>query len=522
MKKVGAFLGSVLLVSLLGSGAVYAAPADGEPGVTISGPVCEGAHGWAYGAYFGDIGKYNYIEEEYFLSGTAQSWRPVGELAGDGAWTVELQDAEPYETRILVRRPADASEFNGTVIVEWADMGSGYELTYSEAQGIYENGFAYVSVTADQEGAAGLREWDQPRYGELDIPNAGMACDIFTQAAQAVGPQRQTGGNDPMGGLAVERMIAVGVSDAGSAVLSYANAVQPVEHTFDGLIIAVCGGEARDLDGGADPVGTLVRSDLTVPVLVLNSQSEALGYAQYRQPDTSLFRSWEIAGAAHAPDRQSRFLRQKTDRDGITDAAERESGEYLPNEVNWLYTLDAAYLRMHEWITEGAAPQSFEPIAIENNAYVLDEYGNVLGGVRLPELEIPAGRYIARPDLPEAGYTIRFSEEELTGLYPTHEDYAAKVSAAAAEAENAGVILSYRTAEYGSMAAAASVPVPLRPDISNPLVKYLCIAAAGIVLVIAAIAALIVWRVRAHKKKKSGQGRKALKLKNAEETEAEK
>lgn len=520
MKKIIVFLMNGLLVLLLSSGIVYATPADSVRDITISGPVCDGMHGWAYGTYFGDIRKYDYIEEEYFLSGTAQSCQPVNELTGDGRWTVEMQNAEPYETRILVRRPANDDKFNGTVIVEWADMSNGYELTYSEAQGIYENGFAYVSVTADKASVDSLREWDNDRYGDLNIPKADMAYDIFKQAARAIGPQRQTGTKDPMNGLAVKRMIAVGVSDAGSAVLSYANAVQPVDNTFDALIIAVCGGEARNFGSDAHTIGTLVRSDLTVPVMVLNSQSEALDYVQYRQPDTSLFRSWEIAGASHAPDEQSRFLRNKTDRDGITDAAKRTYEEYPPNEINWLYTLDAAYLRVHEWITDGTAPQSFEPIAIENNAYVLDAYGNVLGGVRLPEMEIPTARYIARPEQPQAGYTIRFSEEELTSLYPNHEAYITKITEAAAEAENAGVILPYRTEEYINMAKTASVPEILRPDISNPLIKYLCIAAVILILVIVVIVSLIVWRVRVHRKKKSGQEGKLIKTKKTQEKEA--
>lgn len=187
MKKTIAFLTNVLLVLLLTCGIVYAAPAVNVQDVTISAPACDGSHGWAYGIYFGDIGKYDYVEEEYLLCGTAQSWVPAGELTWDGMWSAEMQDAEPYETRILVRRPADAAKFNGTVIVEWADMTNGYELTYSEAQGIYENGFAYVSVTADKEGADSLRDWDSERYGDLNIPNAGMAYDIFTQAAQTVG-----------------------------------------------------------------------------------------------------------------------------------------------------------------------------------------------------------------------------------------------------------------------------------------------------------------------------------------------
>lgn len=145
----------------------------------------------------------------------------------------------------------------------------------------------------------------------------------------------------------------------------------------------------------------------------------------------------------------------------MTDAMERKYEEYPANEVNWLYTLDAAYQRVHEWITDGIEPQSYEPLAVENNAYVLDEYGNVLGGVRLPEIVAPIARYIARPDQPQAGYTIRFSEEELTVRYPSHEEYIAKVSEAASEAERAGIILPYRTKEYMDQAKTASVPIML-------------------------------------------------------------
>ncbi len=511
MKKVMAFFMQALMVVLLLSNAVCVASAHNEQEMTIPVPARCGSHGWAYGAYFGDLGKYNYIEEEYFLRGIAKRCQPEGELTEDGKWTIEMSDSEPYQTRILVRRPADSSNFNGTVIVEWADMSNGYELTYTEAQGIYENGFAYVAVTADQAGATSLSKWDTERYGALDVPYAGMSYDIFTQAAQAVGPQRQMGANDPMGGLDVKRLIAVGISDAGSAVLSYANGFQPVTHTFDALMIAVCGGRARDFSDDVNTIATTVRSDLTVPVFVLNSQSEVLDYVQYRQPDTALFCSWEIAGASHTPDRQSRFLRQKTDRDGTTDAMERRYEEYLPNEVNWLYTLDAAYLRVNDWITDGIAPQSFEPLTIENNAYVLDAYGNALGGVRLPEIVVPTARYIARPDQPQSGYTIRFSEEELKDLYSDHEDYIAKVSEAATEAERIGVILPYRTAEYTNMAETASVPITLIPDTSNHLVKYLCIAVVVIILIIVAVVVLIIWRVRVNKKKKSLQEKKDIK-----------
>src|SRR3954467_15933952 len=45
-----------------------------------------------------DLAHFNYIVKEYFVSGTAQG--------------------QPYTTRILVRRPADAKKFSGIVLAE--------------------------------------------------------------------------------------------------------------------------------------------------------------------------------------------------------------------------------------------------------------------------------------------------------------------------------------------------------------------------------------------------------------------
>ena len=66
-------------------------------GYTVSGSVTGGSHGWAFGAYFGDIGEVGYIEEEYFIEGTAQRYMPVGELDKTGNWTIEAVNTAAYK-----------------------------------------------------------------------------------------------------------------------------------------------------------------------------------------------------------------------------------------------------------------------------------------------------------------------------------------------------------------------------------------------------------------------------------------
>src|SRR6202043_2365157 len=49
------------------------------------------------------------------------------------------------------------------------------------------------------------------------------------------------------------------------------------------------------------PKGTVIRSDLKVPVLTFETESDLLqGYVGARQPDSRRFRLWEVAGTAHA------------------------------------------------------------------------------------------------------------------------------------------------------------------------------------------------------------------------------
>ena len=64
-----------------------------------------------------DLETAGYEEHEFVVSGSAVSYEPEGELSGDGMWTLAPStDTADYTTRIVVRRPAEAADANGTVV----------------------------------------------------------------------------------------------------------------------------------------------------------------------------------------------------------------------------------------------------------------------------------------------------------------------------------------------------------------------------------------------------------------------
>lgn len=68
-----------------------------------------------------------YERSEFFVSGTARSFTAVGELASDGRWVAEPAEEAAYKTRVVVMRPSDSADFNGTVIVEWFNVTGGLD-----------------------------------------------------------------------------------------------------------------------------------------------------------------------------------------------------------------------------------------------------------------------------------------------------------------------------------------------------------------------------------------------------------
>ena len=269
-----------------------------------------------------DLAAAGWQETEYAVRGTATSYVAPG-LPPDGHWELTPAAAADYVTRTVVRRPQTPASFNGTLVVEWLNVSSGQDAcpdwTYL-AEELVRGGYAWAGVSAQYSGVegggalvpvpgmdGGLKGVDPERYGALDHPGDAFSYDIFTQASAGL---RSPEG--PLADLRVDRVLAVGESQSGLALTSYVNGVHPLAGLFDAFLVhsrpgtaAPLGEPGRGFYAEGRPAGepTRIRDDVAVPVLVLQTETDVLGFLDYlpaRQPDTEWLRVWEVAGTAHA------------------------------------------------------------------------------------------------------------------------------------------------------------------------------------------------------------------------------
>jgi Alpha/beta hydrolase domain len=126
---------------------------------------------------------------------------------------------------------------------------------------------------------------------------------------------------------------------------------------------------------------TRIRTDLDVPVLVVQTEGDLfspLAYRAARQPDTDRLRTWEIAGSAHS----DAFM-----------IGDFEPFLGCPKPVNHgqqAYVLRAGLRRLVEWVRAGTPPPTGPPLDLDGDAYVRDRHGNVRGGVRTPVVDAAA------------------------------------------------------------------------------------------------------------------------------------
>ncbi|MEZ5707959.1 MAG: alpha/beta hydrolase domain-containing protein [Blastomonas sp.] len=437
-------------------------------------PIPAQGRGAIFGTTTDDLSAHGYMEAEYVLSGKAERYDPVGEPGPDGRWTLAPGEQRPFATRLIVRRPKDAARFNGTLIVEWLNVSLGFDVSFTDGPGSYD-GFVWVGITAqyggvigDEAKSLGLKSWDAERYAALLHPGDDWSYDIFTKAAQALRANDDDG--HPLHDLEIRRLIGTGVSQSGSRILSYANGVQPRCMAYDALMPMLCAGAAAEFVGGAAPGitpartrprFTHVRSDLPIPAMQINTEFEAPFFRPTRQPDTDIYRSWEIAGASHGPAELLRTIHAREDRDGV---ASRWHAFDSASAVEWQPSAEAAIHAVHGWLSEGTAPSIQQPIEFEADGRTIarDEFANAKGGVRLPELEVPVASYKGQGSKHMlAGETQPFDAELLNRLYPDHDAYVSKVTQAAEAAVSTGVILPARGQHYIESANGAMIPPPL-------------------------------------------------------------
>jgi len=511
---IGGITGCLLLLSLTTS----AAPQQAPPAVpteralippappTVIGPVRntsllrDPSHGYPFNASPLDLKKAGFVEEEFFIEGKANRF-----LTSATANAIPFDGGNPYLTRIVVRRPASQSRFNGTVVVEWTNVSQGHDHEadwFQVAEHFMQNGYAWVGVSAQAVGVQALTQWSPSRYGLFNVsppalpagrgattvaprstevvlpqgnrgaaPQGGtgtpspMSFDIFTQAGLTV---RGKANVNVMGGLRIERVIATGHSQSAAQLGIYFNSVHPLSPVYDAVV----------LHGG----GGKVRTDLNVKVFKILAETDlftVVGEAANRQADTDRYRTWEVAGTSHLDAQNSRGLASvgllvagATPVDGPdsikpptisgggagigtsnTLSGVPKDGCLRPplSRVPFRYVLASVYDLTVEWVRTGKAPPLAVPIELANNAIARDVDGNAKGGIQLSQHSVPTA--VNRGDNSQAvgstagqychllGSYEPFSDFRLNVLYPTHDLYVKAVKDATEKNLKSGYIL---------------------------------------------------------------------------------
>jgi hypothetical protein len=347
----------------------------------------------------------DYTEEEYFFSGTATAYeRDPNEPAWDssGVWAARPSTTIPtanYVSRMLVRRPTDPKKFNGIVVMEWfnvtaqIDLGPDYGYFRTE---LLRDGFIWVGVSAQSVGVNGgllpgyaLKGWDPVRYESLVHPGDNYCYDIFSQAAQAI---LHPVGVNPLGSSAyvITGMIADGESQSAGRLTTYVDAIQPLAGLFDGFLIHSRGAGGAALFSGSSgtvPSPSFIRPD-GPPVLVFETETDTVGHFAARQPDSDNYRLWEAAGTAHVDNYDSlSFSVNQATQEPFYPA---QTCVFPSNMANEHYLMNAAIWHLSQWINGGTPPPSAPaPITVVGGVIQRDQYNNALGGIRLPELDVP-------------------------------------------------------------------------------------------------------------------------------------
>jgi hypothetical protein len=416
------------------------------------------------------LADHGYVEQEYFASGTAYAFHARA-TPSDGKWTVAVGGSAPYRTRVIVRRPSDPARFDGNVVVEWMNVSAGEsapDWSYLDPA-LMDAGAAYVAVSTQAlavnggkallgSGASpGLRQQQPDRYGSLHHPGDTYSLDMFAQIGQAL----RAPGPSVLGGLHPRHVVAIGESQSAFYLTTYADALQPLDHAYQGIFIHSRGGGSAALDA-TDVTSAIrgdvrIRTDLAVPVLMFETQTDLiqLGYAAARQPDTPRIRTWEVAGTSHADAYElgvgAGFLGCTTP---VNAGPQHEVAQ-------------AAFVAFLHWVDTGTPPPSPTPFTLATTAppeLALDAHGNVVGGVRTPAVDVPVATLSGAPPAGAStlcglfGSTVPFSPATLVALYGSKSAYLAAYATALDRAIAAGYVLPTDRAPLLAQAAQVSFP----------------------------------------------------------------
>lgn len=319
---------------------------------------------------------------------------------------------------------------------------------------LVREGYAWIGVSAQRNGIEAMKKWNPERYSTLSVaasnidPADGseidpanplimavggdvLAWDIFSQ----VGRLAAANSSRMMGGLQVNRLIAAAESQSTLKVSTYYNSIQPLHRVYDGFLF-------YDRSG-------LLRTDVDAKTIAIGTEIFTTLMGRPPQDDTDHQRWWEVNGASHfsldeIQNYVDPFIKRDAafrDSDGKALSLSDLTGMKGPCAPATIYSrvpngdiMKAALKSLNTWISGGPAPANTSRFVVDDqNNYVRDANGQILGGIRTAAQDAPIARNAGIGNGPwfcgPSGNHVDFTPAQLCQRYGSHTAYVARVQA---------------------------------------------------------------------------------------------
>jgi hypothetical protein len=275
-----------------------------------------------------------------------------------------------------------------------------------------------------------------------------------------------------LGASSVRRVLAARQSQSADELADYVKTWLPAHPEAVGVIDGI------EVHGNVPGEKTFVKGS-PIPVLHLLSDFEAQDDGVDPATVDPNYRLWEIAGASHSDffiGYQSEFGEGPRVLAGAVKQTQAQfndlmkvagnSGEVI-HPLLATCTLAGATLPMHyadsaalhqlnAWVATGQAPNNGPRFTFVNGTLGADQYGNTLGGIRMPPIDVPVAHYVSTV-CQLGGITVPFTDVEIQSLYKTHAAYDALMKDRTDQAVADGWLLPPDAIDLMSRACAANV-----------------------------------------------------------------
>jgi hypothetical protein len=412
--------------------------------------------------------KYGFIEEEYFVSGSASSGKA----------------AVPYTTRVLIRRPRHAEDFFGSIFLEPFSAATEEAPVWRSAWPFivqpYASGAAahvWVGITVSAGNVDVLQRFDRSRYQQLKITDDRQKWDILAQVALLMqspeGPLGKSGllrqGDKVQGRI---KVYSVGWRQTGCLQTEFINNGHHARARTPQGRPAISGYLA-----GACPEAGPIKEPTDAAVMQVVTESayradvdrlaaiRATRDAYAQKAGKRLGQSPEFSAIENTPTPQDQFAYVATPRAnrfryyelaGVSDldyldqpqfsstafqlGRKRASPPACASPLSTLSGRDpflrAMLMNMDLWMRQNLLPPPNKFFVLSKDRSIeRDEHGNARGGMRPHWIEVPTSTFVSSSNSPgapselcsDAGHEVRFSAAQMKALYPSNADYVAKV-----------------------------------------------------------------------------------------------